>query len=57
MMSQVTYPPPKGGGGVDGKSLDVATGCQNVAGNKCHSGPNVQWTFYEGQNVTRMFRG
>ncbi len=42
-------------GGVDVKSLDVATGCQNFTKNKCHSGPNVQWTFYVGQNVTWTF--
>jgi hypothetical protein len=42
---------------VDIKSLDVATGCQIVMGNKCHSGPNVQWTFRGGRNVTRTFRG
>jgi hypothetical protein len=42
---------------VDVKSLDVATGCQKVTGNKCHSGPKVQWTFRGGLNVTRTLRG
>jgi hypothetical protein len=44
-------------GGIYVKSLDAAIGCQNVTGNKCHSGPYVQWTFHESQNVTRTFRG
>ncbi len=58
MMSQVTSGPPcREGGGVDVKSLDVATGCQNVTGNKCHFGPKLQWTFRGGPNVTRTFRG
>jgi hypothetical protein len=39
-------------GGVDIKSLDVATGCPNVTENKCHSGLNVQWTFHAGRNVS-----
>jgi hypothetical protein len=46
----------KGGGEVNVKSPDVATWCQNVTGHKCHSGPNIHWTFRAGQNVTRTFR-
>ncbi len=42
---------------VDVKYLDVVNGGQNVTGNICHSGPNVQWTFRVGRNVTRTSRG
>ncbi len=31
-----------GGGGVDVKSVDVVNECQNVTGNKCHSGCSVR---------------